>query len=128
MLEDESQIGTQKANGREQKIQCLAERLLLAGRQPVEAFTAAIEFTEICEQRLALKEIRTQGIEVLKLGNRAVCILKNNGIATIEQLATLTVADLQRMRNCGETTIDEITEAMNNAGLNLRNTKLRTWD
>ncbi len=128
MIPDEIENGKQYASPRERRIQQLAERLVLAGRAPAVAIAAAVEFTEICEQRLEINDCHKDPIETLNLGGRAIRILRTKGIARIEQLALLTRDDLQGAKDCGKVTTEEILEAADAAGVRLRSPQPRTWD
>jgi hypothetical protein len=56
-------------------------------------------------------------LDDFELPTRCWSVCKNQGIDTLEQLATWDWRDLQALPNCGPVTIDDLTEALANAGL-----------
>ena len=62
----------------------------------------------------------------LGLSTRALSVLNNARILTVEQLAAKTESEMSRYRNCGKKTIREIRTALQARGLDLTAPRQRT--
>ena len=67
---------------------------------------------------LAIKEkVLEMPIEELELSVRSYNCLKRAGIATVEDLANKSEADMMKVRNLGKKSLDEVTNKLHSLGL-----------